>query len=79
MAPADERTSLCLGPAVRRSANRRAFATFEKLVPLFDGDIGPAVSGLHAERTSLLSLGDSECRFAVLETDAPRRPRDAVT
>ena len=31
----------------------------------------PAVSGLRAERTSLLSLGDSECRFAVLETDDP--------
>lgn len=24
-----------------------------------------------AERTSLLSLGDDECRFAVLETDDP--------
>jgi hypothetical protein len=33
--------------------------------------IGPAVSGLRAERTSLLSLGDDECRFAVLETDDP--------
>jgi len=31
----------------------------------------PAVSGLRAERTSLLSLGDEECRFAVLETDDP--------
>jgi hypothetical protein len=33
--------------------------------------IDPAVSGLRAERTSLLSLGDHECRFAVLETDDP--------
>jgi hypothetical protein len=33
--------------------------------------IDPAVSGLRAERTSLLSLGDDACRFAVLETDDP--------
>ena len=33
--------------------------------------IDPAVSGLRAERTSLLSLGDEECRFAVIETDDP--------
>jgi hypothetical protein len=33
--------------------------------------IDPAVSGLRAKRTSLLSLGDHECRFAVLETDDP--------
>jgi hypothetical protein len=33
--------------------------------------IDPAVSGLRAERTSLLSLGDDHCRFAVLETDDP--------
>ena len=33
--------------------------------------IDPAVSGLRAERTSLLSLGDDRCRFAVLETDDP--------
>jgi hypothetical protein len=33
--------------------------------------IDPAVTGLRAERTSLLSLGDAECRFAVLETDDP--------
>ena len=33
--------------------------------------IDPAVTGLRAERTSLLSLGDDECRFAVLETDDP--------
>ena len=33
--------------------------------------IDPAVSGLRAERTSLLSLGDDECRFAVMETDDP--------
>jgi hypothetical protein len=36
--------------------------------------IDPAVSGLRAERTSLLSLGDEECRFAVLETDDPLAP-----
>ena len=33
--------------------------------------IDPSVSGLRAERTSLLSLGDGHCRFAVLETDDP--------
>lgn len=33
--------------------------------------IDPAVSGLRAERTSLLSLGDDQCRFAVLETEDP--------
>ena len=33
--------------------------------------IDPAVSGLRAERTSLLSLGNDHCRFAVLETDDP--------
>ncbi|HEX2371892.1 MAG TPA: L-2-amino-thiazoline-4-carboxylic acid hydrolase [Solirubrobacterales bacterium] len=33
--------------------------------------IDPAVSGLRAERTSLLSLGDDECTFTVLETDDP--------
>jgi hypothetical protein len=33
--------------------------------------IDPAVSGLRAERTSLLSLGDDQCRFAVLETGDP--------
>jgi len=33
--------------------------------------IDPAVSGLRAERTSLMSLGDDECRFAVLRTDDP--------
>jgi hypothetical protein len=34
--------------------------------------IGPAVSGLRAERTSLLSLGDGQGRFAVLEADDSR-------
>ena len=33
--------------------------------------IYPAVSGLRAERTSLLSLGDGQCRFTVLETGDP--------
>jgi len=33
--------------------------------------IDPSVSGLQAERTFLLSLGDDQCRFAVLETDDP--------
>jgi L-2-amino-thiazoline-4-carboxylic acid hydrolase len=45
--------------------------------------IDPAVSGLRAERTSLLSLGDDQCRFAVLvrppgrgraDEGGPRRP-----
>lgn len=31
----------------------------------------PAVSGLRAERTSLLSLEDDKCTFTVLETDDP--------
>lgn len=33
--------------------------------------IDPAVSGLRAERSSLMSLGDEQCRFAVMETDDP--------
>jgi hypothetical protein len=33
--------------------------------------IDPAVSGLRAERTSLVSLGDDACRFGVLATDDP--------
>jgi len=33
--------------------------------------IDPAVSGLRAERTSLLSLGDDRCRFAVEESTDP--------
>jgi hypothetical protein len=37
----------------------------------FMQSIDPAVSGLRAERTSLLSLGDDECTFTVLETDDP--------
>jgi L-2-amino-thiazoline-4-carboxylic acid hydrolase len=32
--------------------------------------IDPAVSGLRAERTALLSFGDSKCRFAVEEASA---------
>jgi hypothetical protein len=35
---------------------------------LHEGD-PPLDSGLRAERTSLLSLGDDECRYAALETD----------
>ena len=35
------------------------------------GGIDPAVSGLRAERTSLLSLGDDACRFRVLKTNDP--------
>jgi hypothetical protein len=33
--------------------------------------LDPAVSGLRAERTSLLSLGDEACRFRVLGTEDP--------
>ena len=33
--------------------------------------LDPAVSGLRAERTSLISLGSDACRFRVLETDDP--------
>jgi hypothetical protein len=42
------------------------------------GGIDPAVSGLRAERTSLLSLGDYACRFRVLETDDPLASFDDV-
>lgn len=42
------------------------------------GGIDPAVSGLRAERTSLLSLGDDACRFRVLETDDPLAGFDDV-
>ena len=31
--------------------------------------VDPAVSGLRAERTSLMSLGDDACRFRVVRTD----------
>jgi hypothetical protein len=34
-------------------------------------EIDPAESGLRAERTSLMSLGDDACRFRVLRTDDP--------
>ena len=37
----------------------------------FMTSIDPAVSGLRAERTSLISLGDDECTFTVMETDDP--------
>lgn len=40
----------------------------------FCGRSTPALSGLRAERTSLLSLGDEECQFAVLETDDSLAP-----
>lgn len=33
--------------------------------------LDPAVTGLRAERTSLLSLGDDACRFRVAGTDDP--------
>jgi hypothetical protein len=33
--------------------------------------LDPAVSGLRAERSSLISLGDDSCTFRVLETDDP--------
>jgi L-2-amino-thiazoline-4-carboxylic acid hydrolase len=33
--------------------------------------VDPAVSGLRAERTSLMSLGDDACRFRVVRTDDP--------
>jgi hypothetical protein len=41
--------------------------------------LDPAVSGLVSERTTLLSQGDSACRFRVLETDDPLAThRDAL-
>ncbi len=41
--------------------------------------LDPAVSGLRAERTSLLSLGSDACRFRVLGTDDPLAPyEDAI-
>jgi L-2-amino-thiazoline-4-carboxylic acid hydrolase len=36
--------------------------------------VDPAVSGLRAERTSLLSLGDDACRFRVVRTGDPLAP-----
>ena len=33
--------------------------------------VDPAASGLRAERTSLMSLGDDACRFRVVATDDP--------
>ena len=36
-----------------------------------DAAVGPAVNGLRAERTSLMSLGDDACRFRVVGTDDP--------
>jgi hypothetical protein len=42
-------------------------------------DIDPAVSGLRAERTSLMSMGDDSCLFRVLRTDDPlAAPIDAL-
>lgn len=41
--------------------------------------LDPAVSGLRAERTSLLSLGADACRFRVIGTDDPLAPySDAI-
>jgi hypothetical protein len=36
--------------------------------------VDPAVSGLRAERTSLMSLGDDACRFRVMRTGDPLAP-----
>jgi hypothetical protein len=36
--------------------------------------VDPAVSGLRAERTSLMSLGDDACRFRVVRTSDPLAP-----
>jgi hypothetical protein len=36
--------------------------------------VDPAVSGLRAERTSLMSLGDDACRFRVVRTGDPLAP-----
>ena len=40
--------------------------------------LDPAVSGLRAERTSLISLGSDACRFRVLGTDDPLAPCEDV-
>ncbi len=40
--------------------------------------LDPAVTGLHAERTSLLSLGDEACSFRVSTTDDPLAPYEDV-
>jgi hypothetical protein len=37
----------------------------------FMTSIDPAVSGLRADRSTLLSLGDDHCTFTVMETDDP--------
>jgi len=39
-----------------------------------DAGVDLAVSGLRAERTSLMSLGDDACRFRVVRTDDPLAP-----
>lgn len=36
--------------------------------------VDPAVSGLRAEHTSLMSLGDDACRFRVVRTSDPLAP-----
>jgi len=36
--------------------------------------VDPAVSGLRAEHTSLMSLGDDACRFRVVRTNDPLAP-----
>ena len=48
-------------------------ASFETLLPLFDGDERRTILYLQhvMGEASLLSLGDDQCRFAVLETDDP--------
>jgi hypothetical protein len=33
--------------------------------------VNPAVSGLRAERTTLMSQGDDACRFRVVDTHEP--------
>ena len=40
--------------------------------------LDPAVTGLRAERTSLLSLGDEACSFRVSTTDDPLAPYEDV-
>lgn len=43
-------------------------------MPVIGRAVDPAVSGLRAERTSLISLADDACRFRVVRTDDPLAP-----
>jgi hypothetical protein len=55
--------------------NRHGNAPLTTVICAWDANwmraVDPAVSGLRAERTTLMSLGDDACRFRVVGTDDP--------